>query len=91
MFQPAEHWKEDIEYIEAQYIVDNLQVTNDSAERGVKLSNDFFQNQQSFLTNDFYVCFHIPKPRVKSKLFNSFYHKSSSLELLFCYNLILRF
>ena len=44
MFQPAEHWKEDIEYIEAQYIVDNLQVTNDSAERGVKLSHDFLDS-----------------------------------------------
>ena len=44
MFQPAEHWKENIEYIKAQYIVDNLQVNNDSAERGVKLSHDFLDS-----------------------------------------------
>lgn len=39
--QPAAEWTDSIGYIEAKYSVDSLQATNDSAKRGVKLSNDF--------------------------------------------------
>lgn len=46
--KPPESWKDDENYIASEQIVTGLKVVNDSAERGVKLMQDY----NSILTND---------------------------------------
>lgn len=47
----AIRWEENSDYLEVKKIVENIQVVNEAAERGVKLCNDFLgvtKNEQRF-------------------------------------------
>ena len=59
--KPVVSWMEDMNYVQGKEKVDALKVVNDSAERGVKLANDFllsarleenYQNVLQVVEND---------------------------------------
>lgn len=47
MDRPVEEWAENDSYVKGKEIVDALRVSNDSAERGVKLAADFLQSSKN--------------------------------------------